>query len=47
MDATEYWKLFLETGAPEVYVMYTQALKAEGAYVPENSGVGIAGQRLQ
>lgn len=47
MDAAEYWKLFMETGRPEVYVMYTQALKAEGAYVPENPGAGTASQRLQ
>ena len=47
MDAAEYWKLFMETGRPEVYVMYTQSLRAEEAYVPENPGAGTAGQRLQ
>lgn len=47
MDAAEYWKLFMETGRPEIYIMYTQAMKAEGSYVPENAGVGTSGQRLQ
>ena len=47
MDAAEYWKLFMESGRPEVYIMYAQALKTEGDYVPENAGVGIADQRLQ
>ena len=47
MDAREYWKLFIETGAPEVYMMYTQALKSEETYVPEHPGVGSEGQRLQ
>ena len=47
MDAREYWKLFIETGAPEVYMMYTQALKSEETYVPEHSSSGAAGQQLQ
>ena len=47
MDAAEYWKLFMESGRPEVYIMYTQALKAEGTYVSENPGSGSANQRLQ
>lgn len=47
MDAKEYWKLFLETGAPEVYMMYTQALKTEGRYVSEHNGFGTESQRLQ
>lgn len=47
MDAKEYWKLFLETGAPAVYLMYTQALKSEENYVSENPGTDLANQRLQ
>ena len=47
MNAQEYWKLFLETGAPEIYMMYTQAAKAEGNYVPEHHSVGAKSQRLQ
>ena len=47
MDAKEYWQLFLETGAPEVYMMYTQALKSEGNYVPEHQSIGAESQRLQ
>ncbi len=46
MDAVEYWKLFLETGRPEIYVMYTQALKAEGAHVSEDNCAGIKNQRI-
>lgn len=47
MDAKEYWKLFLETGAPELYMMYTQALKSEASYVSEHPGLGVEGHRLQ
>lgn len=36
MNADEYWKLFLETGAPEVYLMYSTAMKTEGKHVPDN-----------
>ena len=27
MDAVFYWTLFLETGAPEAYLLYRHALK--------------------
>lgn len=47
MEATEYWKLFMESGRPEVYIMYAQALKTEGSYVSENAGAGPTDQRLQ
>lgn len=47
MDAREYWQLFLETGAPEVYMMYTQALKTEGTHVPEHHSSRPESQRLQ
>lgn len=38
MNAAEYWKMFLETGAPEVYLMYTSALKTEEANVSDHQG---------
>ena len=38
MNAAEYWKLFLETGAPEAYVSYTKALKMEANHVSDGSG---------
>lgn len=47
MNAREYWQLFMETGAPEVYMMYTQALKTEGAHVSEHHCPGAESQRLQ
>ncbi len=27
MDANEYWSLFLQTGAPEIYLLYKQAIR--------------------
>ncbi len=38
MKSKDYWNLFLETGAPEAYLMYSKAVKLEGKYVPECSG---------
>lgn len=38
MNAVDYWQLFLETGAPEAYLMYSKKLKLEGSYVSDHSG---------
>lgn len=46
MDAKEYWQLFLETGAPEVYMLYTGALKTEGSHVPKDHSAGAESQRI-
>ena len=47
MNARDYWSLFLETGAPEAYILYNRALKMEAKDVPEDSGSGAAGHGLQ
>jgi len=46
MKADYYWQLFMETGAPEMYLLYTQALKAEDndvfndpGYRPQSNGL--------
>lgn len=38
MNAKEYWQLFLETGAPEAYLMYSKQLKSEATYVFDDPG---------
>lgn len=38
MNAGDYWQLFLETGAPEAYLMYKDQRKTEGRYVYDHSG---------
>lgn len=38
MDANDYWKFFLETGAPEAYLLYSAAMKAEGSHVSDDPG---------
>lgn len=47
MDARNYWQLFVETGAPELYLMYSAALKMEEKNVSERSGAGAEGHGLQ
>lgn len=47
MQATDYWKFFMETGVPEYYLLYQKALKAETAYVYDDSGNRPSGHGLQ
>lgn len=46
MDARNYWELFLETGAPELYLMYREKMLEE-AHVSDDPGAGPSGNRLQ
>ena len=47
MQAHDYWNLFLETGAPEIYLMFKNATKTESKHVLDNTGPGSAGCKLQ
>ncbi len=47
MNAKDYWSLFLETGAPEAYLLYSNAMKMEAKDVSEYKRSGIAGYGLQ
>ena len=47
MNAADYWRLFLETGAPEAYLLYTTALRMEESHVPDDPGRCPAGNGLQ
>ena len=38
MNAGDYWQLFLDTGAPEVYLLYSRQMKSETQYVFDDSG---------
>lgn len=46
MKAQDYWQVFLETGAPEMYLLYNKALKMESGHVFNDSGVSVAGDQL-
>jgi len=47
MKSSELWKLFEETGAPELYLMYSSARKMESNHAFDDSGSGTAGCKLQ
>lgn len=46
MQSQNYWELFLETGAPEMYLLYHQAKRMEENYVPDHPGSGAPGYKL-
>lgn len=47
MEKMDYWQLFLETGAPELYMLYNQAKRLENTHVSDDPGTGTAGNGLQ
>ncbi len=47
MEKTDYWQLFLETGAPELYMLYNQAKRMENTHVSDHTGTGAADNGLQ
>lgn len=47
MNSKDYWQMFLETGAPELYLLYHKAQKMENTNVFDSSGTGPAGCNLQ
>lgn len=46
MNTQQLWQTFLETGAPEVYLLYHHAKKVENSNVPDSTGPGSAGNTL-
>ena len=47
MNKSEYWKLFLETGYPEAYLLYNQAKRMEQTHVSDNQSTGASPDGLQ
>ena len=47
MESREYWKLFMETGAPEYYLLYQHAMKQEAPHVSDDPGHCPQGNGLQ
>ena len=47
MNAANYWQLFLDTGAPEMYLLYQKARKTEENHVSDHPGDRPASHGLQ
>ena len=46
MNSKDYWQMFMETGAPELYLLYQKAQKMENVDVLDGSGIGPSGYNL-
>lgn len=46
MQTQDYWNLFMETGAPELYLLYNIARKTENKHVFDDAGPGSKGREL-
>lgn len=42
MNSAFYWDLFMETGAPEIYLCYQEAKRSEEKYVSDSTGTCTA-----
>ena len=47
MTTQEIWNLFIETGAPEFYLLYNKVRKMETTYVLDDSSIGSSYHSLQ
>ncbi len=47
MEPMDYWQCFLETGAPEYYLLYQNARKGSEGYVYDDPGHRAPGHGLQ
>lgn len=47
MNAANYWQMFMDTGAPEIYLLYQQARKVEENHVSDRPGHRPEGYGLQ
>lgn len=47
MEARDYWQLFMETGAPEAYLLYSRQVKSEAQYVLDHPSNRPEGYGLQ
>ena len=47
MTSQDYWQMFLETGAPELYLLYNNARKMENTNVFDNNGACDQSHGLQ
>ncbi len=42
MNSQFFWSVFMETGAPEAYLLYHKAKSLEDTYVPDHQSLGTA-----
>lgn len=47
MDSQSLWQMFVQTGSPELYLMYSEVKRMEERSVFNGQGIGDAGHQLQ
>lgn len=47
MNAQNFWQVFLDTGSPEMYLLYSKAKKMEGLHVLDDQGFDPTRYKLQ
>lgn len=47
MNANNFWQVFLDTGSPEMYLLFNKVRKMEEADVLDGTGVGFENNSLQ
>ena len=47
MDSKDYWQMFLETGAPEYYLLFYNAQKMERSHVLDYAGACTKSYNVQ
>ena len=46
MERNLFWQAFLDTGAPEMYLLFRKTRKLEDCDVPDYKGTGPSGNQL-
>lgn len=46
MDTNLFWLAFMDTGAPEMYLLFRKARKLEESNVPDDKGLGASCHQL-
>ncbi len=47
MNAQFFWNVFMQTGSPEAYLLYSKAKHGEDVYVPDHQSSGAAGEGIR
>lgn len=47
MNSQVVWQMFVETGAPEIYLLFNKVRKMEESHVPDTSRPCVAGDNIQ
>lgn len=47
MDSQTIWQMFLDTGAPEMYLLYNKARKMEASNVLDNTRTCVKSHSIQ